>query len=149
MIRRCMRITWGYFAYCNLRRYKHFQIRLGIATKFRISGLKTITKISYHKRWFFAQQLSLEKWFFSIDCFLLGCFLFRRVFFSIAHFFFSIAHKFFTVRWISTHVSLKVMVFGSFVTAIRRLRSSAMSRNGSRQMDQGKAFEGKPEEKSP
>jgi len=37
------------------------------------------------------------------------------------------------------------MVFGSFVTAIRRFRSSAIRRNGSRQTDKGKGFECKPE----
>jgi len=80
----------------------------------------------------------LSRWFFSADGFCSDGFSF------IAHFFFN-RPQIFAVCWISTHDSLKLMVFRIFRTAIRRFRSSAIRRNGSRQTDGGEGFEGKPE----
>jgi len=99
---------------------------------------------------FFSQQLSLERWFFSQS----------PTFFSIAHFFsqsptfflnrplFSQSPTNFTVRWISL-VSVSKCWFSDLSYCIRRFRASAIRRNGSRQTDQAEGFADRSEEKSP
>jgi len=131
MICRCKRITWGDFVHCNLRRCKQFQIRSKIATKFRISRLKTDIKILYHERCFSPATIATERRFFSTDCFYQynrffssDGFSFGRFFLFIAHFFtrtlFLLAHFFirsqiFTVCLIFTIINLKNNGFESFV----------------------------------
>jgi len=91
--RRCMRITGEDFEYCNLRRSKQFQIRLKIATKFRIPRIKTDTMIFYHERWFFSRHTNYREMGFSQQTFVLARFFhsprFTRPLFLLAHLFYS------------------------------------------------------------